>query len=963
MDYILEPPLDVPGLEGVWEYNGLRLNDLATLERIRFTGVGGLQDDADIRESREANFDRPGEHAGVQQIGGRTITAEGVIEAGSIPSVRSVWRKVKSAFDDQEQDLKIHVPGEVSIAYNEIFALPGWSDSPDNSRSGWAGVATGTGIGSLSLLAQPDGTRKVIESGFVLSGTPVAPTNHIFFGGLDSSSNFGNGISWNGEDVYLSTKMRITAAPAVVSFVRLHLYCYDSTGNPFAIGSEIAAITASTLSNLPTLSTTTFGLSGRVAASNIPAGTVYIVPRIIMTPSTTVGTYAFHFWDIGTFLLKSNSPNPKYFDGDFPGFEWEGIPARSRSFGPVVQVNGVPDPKTADIRELTGTPTLWANGSSAGATINTSPIVWRGAGISGVAKAIYMKVTNPDTTARTIAIKPDTTTTAVAMRVADGRTYRATCTVKITQSASKAVNIEIVWLDITGATISVSTAAGSASTNEQTITVVGVAPASAVNAFMRVSFAATAAAQVFEWSIAKPVLIDITDYDPGSLVDFSAFDANLYLAQVRNRNGYPSGSQRRIPRPWLIKKVRKADRATSPEKQSDYRHRRDFMLSLRASDPRIHQADQQSLWTPMLGATAAYESAQPVIGSTPTSLPTGLSSSSLVAGDAFTNHSNSDPTNLQYYQGSDGSLRLRTTSTSSSGARIEYGNLVATGNLPWVRLRANPAMISSNPLGYGVVTILLLRVSATTYIQIDWVSLYNSPNQLSITKVVSGTPTSLATGSYPNRLYPPNTWFMAWIDGAGTVWAGIYTSYPDTSIDAVVPTPVLQVTYNLTSGEQSTFSSGKMGFGMGASFSDPANYPLPQHPGVMQYEAANGLAQSRGTMFSVPVIGDFDEIPLRLSLNGGLMWPTISITTPDGEVRSMSFKGLFGALNTQPTVLDFESGYFKDPKGTDKWDSVLPFYDRLVLRPGNNRVRVVAPSWLNFNPPAAVGVSWRNAVK
>lgn len=955
MDYILEPALDVPGLEGIWEYNGLRINDLSALERLRVTDIGGLQDDPDLRETREPNADRAGEHAGIQQDGGRTLALSGVVEAGSIPSVRRLWRRARSAFDATERDLVIRVPQEVKNYYNSIESVP---ISTTVALQGWSGSITGTGSSSLSLAAVVDGLRTIGKFGFTSSGASILTARAMV------ANLSGAGVLWNGEDIFVTSRMKVAAAAATPTSISTSIY-YFAAGAAVAIGSEISSSVIFN-QNAP-VTGTVYETTSRINGSAVPFGTVAFVIVVNFVVPATAGAYDYRFFDVGAFLLKSTDVAPKsYFDGDSPGFVWEGRRGWSRSFGPVAQLNGIPDVKTADIRDYFGTPTLWGSDSSAGATINQAPAQFRASGIIGIDKAIYMKATNPDATARTIAIKPDTTTTAVPMRAHPGRVYRAAYTVKIIQSATKAASIDLVWLDLAGAVLSTTSAAGSNSTSEQRLTVTGTAPARAVGVYARVSFAANGSGQVFEWSIAKPVIIDISDYDPGSNVDFSDIVDNPYVVQVKNANSYPAGSIRRIPRPWLIKSVRKADKPSSPEKQSDYRTRRDFMLTLRASDPRVYGVDAQSAWMAMpFGLQSTYESAQPTTPSPDTSPPLGLSTG------VFTNMVNSDPTDLHFYQGPEGALRLRTTDAAVTGTRMDYG--IRTSVIPWVRLRANPAMILTNPLGYGVVTIVLKRISNTSYIALDWVSVWNAPNTLTLYKVVAGTPTTLATATFASRIVPPNTYFMAWMNASNQISGRIYTTYPDTSIDALgaspfidnaLPIPVLSVDYTLTAGaEITTFGAavaGRMGFGMQAGPPDPVNYPLPQNPGVFQYEAADGYANSRGAMMNIPVLGDFDEIPLQLNLTGGIFWPIVTITTPDGMTRSMAFKGLFGTGTSLPTVLDFDSNYFRDPNGIDMWDSILPFYDRLILQPGVNRVRVVASGWSGNQH---VGVSWRNAVR
>lgn len=945
MDYILEPALDVPGLEGIWEFNGLRLNDLSALERIRFTGVGGLQDDSDLRDNREPNFDRAGEHAGIQQAGGRTITAEGVIEAGSIPSVRRAWRDVKKAFDSEERDLVIHVPKEVPVRYNEIQSVP-INSSID--LQWWFSQGTNLTLAQDAVVI--DGLRAVINTSASNTGGLAGVLNEIY-GGVDAL-----GIPWNGEDIFASARIKIQSAAATATSLSAIVYFFDDLGAPRTLSTAIGSTTVWT--QAAPVTGTLYEGSIRIAASAVPVGTTKIILVLSLVNPATNGAYSFRSFDpIIVMLAQADATPTGAFDGDSPNFAWEGMRTYSRSYGPVNQVNGIPDVTTADIQNLAGAPTLWGNGSAAGATVNVAPKPVRNPGIAGVDRGMYMKVTNPDATPRLIAIKPDTTTNAVPMRVHPGRTYRAAYSVKIIQSATKVAQIEIVWVDLAGSTLSTSLIAGSASVAEQRLTVAAVAPARVVGAYARVSFAATGSGQVFEWVIAKPFLIDITDYDPGANAEFSEVGGeNPYVAQIKNASGVPAGSVRRIPRPWLVQQVRKSDKVQSPEKQTDYRSRRDFMLSLRASDPRIYSVDEQSEWTSMAGTAAGYESAQPTVGAAPTSLPLGLSSGNHI----WTQVVNTDPTNLLLYQGPDGSLRLRTASLVANGSRIFRSQSGPVPTIPYIIIRGNPAMVSDNPLKDSTLTVLIKWINNTNYLAVDWTSTALAPNTLRIYKVVAGVPTTLASTTFNTRLYPPNTWIVCSLVSPQLVTASVYDTYPDPSLDVISPDPLINVATTLAGGDATSFGTavaGNMGFGMTASFPDS---PLPQHAGILQYEGASGVTNARGTLMNIPVIGDFDEIPFRLQFSSFISYPTIILTTPDGATRSMLFTGQYGnSLGAQAT-LDFSNNYFRDQNGLDLWGTVLPFYDHLVLQPGINRVRAMATNW---SSGLHVGISWRDAVK
>ena len=91
------------GLECVFEYKGLLLNDRRYPDHYRLTNVTGL-DDADVRDSREANPDADGETPFGSRYGGRTIGLQGFIQAGNLNYLRYMWAQLKAATDDLTED-------------------------------------------------------------------------------------------------------------------------------------------------------------------------------------------------------------------------------------------------------------------------------------------------------------------------------------------------------------------------------------------------------------------------------------------------------------------------------------------------------------------------------------------------------------------------------------------------------------------------------------------------------------------------------------------------------------------------------------------------------------------------------------------------------------------------------------------------------------------------------------------
>lgn len=87
------------GLEALLEYNGLVMNDRLVADQFRIGEIDGLQD-ADVRDSREANPSDHGESAFNAYYGGRTITLNGRVQAGNVGKLRDMQQALRYAFQD-----------------------------------------------------------------------------------------------------------------------------------------------------------------------------------------------------------------------------------------------------------------------------------------------------------------------------------------------------------------------------------------------------------------------------------------------------------------------------------------------------------------------------------------------------------------------------------------------------------------------------------------------------------------------------------------------------------------------------------------------------------------------------------------------------------------------------------------------------------------------------------------------
>lgn len=110
------------GLEAVYEYNGLLLNDLRVLEKYRITEVN-VYDDPDVRDSREDNPTRHGQRIVSSLYGGRSINFQGRIEAFNLKKLRDMQAALKAAFNAPgEKLLKIYSTNTISTADVQIMA-------------------------------------------------------------------------------------------------------------------------------------------------------------------------------------------------------------------------------------------------------------------------------------------------------------------------------------------------------------------------------------------------------------------------------------------------------------------------------------------------------------------------------------------------------------------------------------------------------------------------------------------------------------------------------------------------------------------------------------------------------------------------------------------------------------------------------------------------------------------------
>jgi hypothetical protein len=95
------------GIESVYQYNGITMNDTSVYDKIRLLRIEGLAD-ADVRDQRQLHPTRHGEVSLRALYGGRTVTLTGRFEAFSLNKLREMIMAFKTAFAPlEERDLLV----------------------------------------------------------------------------------------------------------------------------------------------------------------------------------------------------------------------------------------------------------------------------------------------------------------------------------------------------------------------------------------------------------------------------------------------------------------------------------------------------------------------------------------------------------------------------------------------------------------------------------------------------------------------------------------------------------------------------------------------------------------------------------------------------------------------------------------------------------------------------------------
>ena len=751
-DYLHVPGsgLEIPGVEAKLEYgddsaykNGripgtLLINDRSMPDQVRVTELSGLHDDPDVSDSRsEVGGGHWGERLGLLVPRGRTVGVTGSVRSNGVNRMRDLWRRTRSQFAREAQDLLVHPVGEPPLHRN-LFS--------SDTITGWAG---GSSAGSVTAMASfTEGNLVGLQH--AVTGVPASVQTTFI------ARDF---IPWDGEDLWMTALVKMQAAAATVTSIALQVITSDA-----ASGYTSATWTATGAGIIATPTTGNwYLLVARMPASTATPGTA-LYPLITVTTPGSSGTYTLRAARIAYVLVDPDDPSPGgYVSGALPGFEYEGVPAASSSVGPCYAVNQVHDPDS----EAT---TLWANDSTSGATVDLAGIPSR-SWPEDVGRSISWAIRNPNTTSRTLAIRsPATLTDPNLYVVAGGRSYRVHLSTRVTELFTTA-NVSIVWLDQNLAALSttivdvLAAVAPAGTPIEDEVSGIVVAPALAHRAYMRVSSttASTVTNNRMTIMVAEPRFVDVSEYDMGPVAMDKTQPQDLgVLEQTPSRSGTslaftPAGARRRIPRPFLLRKVRSLWDGKAPESQRGLQAARDFTMSLRSADPRVYVRELRHAYVRFTGSSTFVSASMsafrnlflaapvPVVADDFVGIVGGSALNARVSSSGATWTTSGDTTDLTGYTSTYGVQRSTTTGST-------VGRFAILGSTSYINVDVFVSLfISAAQSGSGTTSPALLAryVDNSNHLRVvvDMSVATSTYTALRIESVVSGTPTTLASAT------------------------------------------------------------------------------------------------------------------------------------------------------------------------------------------------------------------------
>jgi hypothetical protein len=964
------------------------INDRSKLERIRLSEIAGVQDDPDVRDARSPNPATIGERAGALNWSGRTIGLTGRVEGGNIPAIRDLMRRFKRSLTENEIDILLHTPFEVPTYVNVIsnpnalFNTTGWVEN--SSVSG----ATLTRMTSAPFLAH--------NTAFSSAGTTPGSGGPWFVGMKSSVSGripVSPGSKLSGRISYRWTTKPAGASGSLTLLFRF----YDANGTWLGSSLDASSSTGGGAAQ---------GVFGELSLQGVRVPHTASSMEFIVFHSLTGISQA---WDLrlGAAILVRNETCPPYFDFMTPGFATQKIPGTGPSYGPLFNVSQINAPHEAD-QPAVSTHPGWENVSSSGATINQAPIPTRawspprlmarwdeyGASYYDVEPAsIYAKITNPDTITRDLGIGLRESILEERAIAHSGRTYRFTADVNLLQQPA-GVNtvLALSFINSIGMTFLFEdggwTELGTVFVSQplmpgvsEGISVRGVAPPGTTHMRARlIAFNVHTAGAVLEGYIGSSELIDITDHDPSDLVygDLSATDT-WYLDETDRI----AGSMRRIPKPWLLRKVRVLGDFKAPEKQDDARYRRDFQVNLRAADPRLYVAAERSEFLTISGAPKYTIQVPPALdptyaGTTPSGkAPTGYTLDSFQDFQYTTSGSVvTKPLTISVPRGSaiDGAYSLfaanynpnNTLAIYTVGRWSYYRSAEGTTYLKprsVVGCSIN-AIVGATPYYNTTDTDVrnyvgsVLKRTATAKLECRFVdAISGSTNQrIQIWAFVSSTWTKLAENALDADPQSENTYLVSYLSTGNIVNCEVWEGNPQASDSTLLGTcqTTLTGTTATALGVSVAATTGIVhGYAApGGVITSGLSAPRPQAASTVFYHEIRDndqfLAQ---TSKMLPVLGGI-KTPVRIQLMGDVVNPTIYLNDDTFFLEGGPF------TDAQPLVIDYDGSITRG--GFDFYSGLKPGSRLGQLRDGQiNTIYLNALSWTPDRPH--MNIRWRDA--
>jgi len=284
---------------------------------------------------------------------------------------------------------------------------------------------------------------------------------------------------------------------------------------------------------------------------------------------------------------------------------------------------------------------------------------------------------------------------------------------------------------------------------------------------------------------------------------------------------------------------------------------------------------------------------------------------------------------------------------------------------------------------YNYIGALLKRVSSTTWLEVR----YNSANSVQMTPFGASPPfslelwcshtaagasgtTRLAAWDVPvaNIIDGTRKHLRAFMDPAGVIYVELWDfNAPNFNDVGLIARNTFTISGGLSAvigptilgraGMMARLARWDNGAGAGISIEEMLlNYGAPY---LSSFEVVDFTSALQ--LLNCPVIGDADNVPLRLELRGGVVAPIISLSSLEAaQSASISLSSTF--TDADPVTVDMDAGTIRSASGTNHFDRRQLGSRFFSLAPGQNIITVQAAGW-DSAAPAHVIATWRDALR